>query len=1354
LSPAPINRSIFDVSACPFLLQLASYDLTGRQLCPADLVVLLPMFNILVVKCVAAPTDDVTGEYILITISLQEFLAKLIANYFGAAGFQAGDTLTMMFKKVSLITRIFENLTNGWIEHFPLLSRLFLDQLLNLAYIGQNLGVQNSLLGNDAPRGISASVPFEGVLEFSTFFDPKNCARRILPSTMHVKTNGLYDLYSSAFSGAARFDTFNPYNVNAAAGGAILDIEYIYCWVGKEMASFNSELGVFSNSAGGLITHAALENPVFPLKEWTFAKSKQFGFCTAKLYEMLSNFVTCQAPQDGANDSKELVELFLTNFAARKPVLVGGQTRPHAVPLHVLHEYLRHTSVVAPHGVLRVVDVERNTRFIVGAANRMLMTSPVEVRINVLDESIDFYGIALDFSTIARSVVCGVRLHNLEVPPGPLAGAIAIGCRIIATKQFLLSQYDAAGAGQLTHVRTTEKFDTKTSDSDFVKHTATARKMLQMDSWQQLLGSVPSIMAMIVMRKASSHVRVPLDQFLDLTLERTVFKRPGFGLQELLDAVVCFDLGFEKSTTTRMVSLAGITPPIACHNLPDDFSPGYVDGRMPSPAVHVSQMHYCVFADANGLDRFSNLKAAFCFDSLYDELVREEQSDGFLDDKVFSLHVFDIRSAHERIGVIYDGIKIKVSKTVREWRTCLEMVQEHLRLCKQATLDDISDLTFASLRVLAMANGGNATKGRKRKVDEKADLPKRSRSDLTKSQIILNSMFFFLQSAHIKSKVLKNAKHTYALSFPSVQRMAPLMCYGFLALTTDAHTYAKLAQTNAVDQAAATLDFAKLSLTSYLPTVFAARKDTLSIITPPGSQNEAFACLQVTIQKEYKPFIDMKGDEEWFVGPLKENGSQQMLFSYAMLDSVNKRGFFMVSFVSFEVSLNGFAIVSGFCQQKDGRLVVPQSWQQAAGDDCSRLLGYRSLLIFKYLPEHERILFNAPHDQNDMRASDLTIVEPIVNMAPEVLLEMFHAQIVHASGKHAQPAACYIGDVRHLGFSCAEIGSVNVRTDHLRKQKKVFEDGVTRLILSNPILHNVAAQLMDVIDFLGEVLCRVIMPLVCADPSSISKSAPGVSTSTAFLLFSIFDDVCAPSFETKRLHNGCTGELTIFALTKGQKLTSEIYAAVGAEQVTAQDYLANVFRVGAWPSMTESLTVHVRPSGKTVKFINSASVTMVENTPTSLVRLMSEQTEKACSVGTDNNVTRIDGKTFINQVFCMKTKKGDDLNTSKIGLFAFHAATLEVLSKLKLITSDLLQTKLMEVRKDADLAEFRKEMARLKGQNILLRAMQRNVAQSPVPVIPVVGTPDRTLSSQRSAPSSAGSELFSPGNLQNLEMLF
>jgi hypothetical protein len=256
----------------------------------------------------------------------------------------------------------------------------------------------------------------------------------------------------------------------------------------------------------------------------------------------------------------------------------------------------------------------------------------------------------------------------------------------------------------------------------------------------------------------------------------------------------------------------------------------------------------------------------------------------------------------------------------------------------------------------------------------------------------------------------------------------------------------------------------------------------------------------------------------------------------------------------------------------------------------------------------------------------------------------------------------------------------------------------------------VAFELIDLYHFLGQVLQRVIMPLVCADPAAIHKGAAGVSTSIGFLLFSIFDDVKAPSFETKRLNNGRTGELSVFTLDKGKKLNSGIYSAINVSQVSAQHYLSSVHLTGAWPAMTEAISVQT--SGGVVKFINSASVTMVDSQPVSLVRQLCEQTGQCYNVS-NGKAELISGKCYMNQLFCMQTKKGEDLNTTKIGMFAFQAATLERLRLLKLTMSDLLQNYLAEMRKNAELKQGRNQVRALENQILSLHTMPQSVYTMP-----------------------------------------
>jgi len=1280
-----------------------------------DIPHLLSVTTVLVAR--TSPSDnnrDANGKYILITVSMKEFLATLIASYIGSDWFKQGSTLVNMFKTVTGMTKLLRAITNGWSLLFPSFNCLWSNQLHNFNILDQTLDQCLPERYNPTTANDIEHVFFDSTLVFGVFFNPQDCEKHVLASTMNTKYGGgLHDLYNSAFSGSDRLQSFIPYNVNAAAGGSVMDGDYVYCWVGNALSNFDYKLGVYANHCGGLITMAVLASPTFPMKEWTFTKTRPYGVRTDMLYKMLCNFVVGQSDHSTPL-TKQLIELFLVNFAARAPVLVGGPTRPYVVPLHVLHEYVRNVGIVDTHEVARCIDPERNSQFIVRAAEQMLICGSVNIRFNVIDETVDFFGIALDFTEILRSVVSGVGLAK----PGPLAGAIRLEQQIMACRRSLMKEYEKTDPGGITHVNVGHaECDTKTTETDFGKHAASSCKMLGLGSWHQLIGSIPGITTMLVMQGVNSteRWRIPIAQIVDVTPDGFLFKKP---LEHLILMIVGFDLGFQKDSSTRIVSLSGITPPIASHHLPDDYAPGYTKDRVPPHALYVSEMYYAIFAEASGASPFTNMKAAFCFDELYYQLVVEENAESLSSEKEFALNLYDVRSAHQRTGVSYDGIKVfDVSKPVKEWLECLKMVEAHLRLLKHSELDDMSHLTFGSLHRLATLHGGGATKSHKRKADNNP-ASERSRGSVNKSQVILNAMFFFLRSDTVKSKVLKSATETYAHTFPVGQQIAPLVCYGLLALSTDTLTISKLAQTSQVGQGAASLDCIKFFLNSHLPKVFALCADTMQITEINCA--ERFATVRMIIDNQCRPFIDLKGlhvkngTQEWFVGPLRLSGkSKHQLFSYYMIDNANRRGLVIFSYVSFEVSVTGLAIVSGFARNKNGATIVPGSWKQAASDDWTRLLGYRSEVPFLQFADVgiQQFTFMAPFEYNDMRACDISIVDFFVNMAPEVLLEMFHYQVVNGAGKHLQPTDCYIGNVRQLGFQPAQVHQIITNTETLRKQTKVYEDGAIKQIPSNPMLHNVAADWMEALDFFGQVLQRVIMPVVCADPAAIHKGAAGVSTSIGFLLFSIFDDVKAPSFETKRLNNGKTGELSVFTLDKGKKLTSSIYNNIKVSQVSAQHYLSSVSRTGAWPAMTEALTVQKSPSGEYVKFINSASATLIDSRPVSLVRLLCEQTQ--CYSFSNGKSKLIPGKSYMNQLFCMQTKKHEDLNTSKIGMFAFQAATLERLRVLKLTMSDLLQNKLTEMRRNAELKQYRNQVRTLEDRITSLHAMPQTVNTSP-----------------------------------------
>ena len=119
---------------------------------------------------------------------------------------------------------------------------------------------------------------------------------------------------------------------------------------------------------------------------------------------------------------------------------------------------------------------------------------------------------------------------------------------------------------------------------------------------------------------------------------------------------------------------------------------------------------------------------------------------------------------------------------------------------------------------------------------------------------------------------------------------------------------------------------------------------------------ERFAALRrMMIDYQCRPFLDFKGlavkhdTQEWYVGPPRPNVHNNDLFTYYMIDTVNEMGLFMISCISFEVSVMGFAIVSGFAQNKStaiGTEVLPNSWRKAVDNDWTRLLGYRSAVPF------------------------------------------------------------------------------------------------------------------------------------------------------------------------------------------------------------------------------------------------------------------------------------------------------------------------------------------------------------------------------------------------------------------------
>ena len=150
-----------------------------------------------------------------------------------------------------------------------------------------------------------------------------------------------------------------------------------------------------------------------------------------------------------------------------------------------------------------------------------------------------------------------------------------------------------------------------------------------------------------------------------------------------------------------------------------------------------------------------------------------------------------------------------------------------------------------------------------------------------------------------------------------------------------------------------------------------ARIDTFRIAKYPGTQADRFRARviqQYEVLKDagLRPVQTCDG-LQWYVGPLKRIGDSAgaRVFTYALLQP-DGDCYEMMSYINFEVALDGMAIIAGFSQGGDGRFSFMASWfhlLKTYNQDPKNFIGYRSTLLFSQfhtLQHDTKLAFVAP----------------------------------------------------------------------------------------------------------------------------------------------------------------------------------------------------------------------------------------------------------------------------------------------------------------------------------------------------------------------------------------------------------